>query len=71
MAAAFYLFFSCIIIISIFKFLDFETTYLSDGIRSLISGNFIDFPSGKTHFDIKGNEESELVILVHGFSATY
>lgn len=44
---------------------------LSDQVRNCLSGNFINTGYGITHYEFSENNETELVILIHGFSAPY
>ncbi|MBE6819173.1 MAG: alpha/beta hydrolase [Ruminococcaceae bacterium] len=46
-----------------------QTLELDDAARVKAAGSFIDLPGGNTHYEIKG--EGETVVLVHGYSTPY
>ena len=46
----------------------FEDSELTDKEREKYPGKFIELSSGVTHYDIEGDEDGEVIVLVHGFS---
>ena len=46
-----------------------EKLELTDGERSKAQGNFISLPCGNTHYEMKG--EGETCVLVHGYATPY
>ena len=46
-----------------------QTLDLTDEERAKAKGSFISLPSGNTHYELKG--EGETVVLVHGYSTPY
>jgi len=48
-----------------------EIKELNDETRTTARGSFIQLPNGTTHYEAGGNESSEVVVLVHGFSVPY
>lgn len=70
-------FLSIIFIIIIFGvlFLKFcrrtEILPLNDHTRQSLPGDFIHLPSGMTHYEFQGKENSRVVILIHGFSTPF
>lgn len=46
-----------------------QTLDLTDEERAKAEGSFIDLPSGNTHYELKG--EGKTVVLVHGYSTPY
>ena len=46
-----------------------ETLELTDSERSKADGSFIELPCGNTHYELKGDGES--VVLVHGYATPY
>ncbi len=57
-----------IILIAAFLILNPERETLDDEIRAHIGGDFITLPDGVVHYEIKGDKNKPLVVLVHGFS---
>jgi pimeloyl-ACP methyl ester carboxylesterase len=47
----------------------YETLELNDESRKQLSGEFIDLSNGYVHYEIKGSEQAEAIVLVHGFSS--
>lgn len=45
------------------------TLELTDAERKKLHGNFITLPSGNTHYELKG--EGETIVLVHGYATPY
>ena len=48
-----------------------ETKELNEETRKSANGAFIQLSNGITHYELGGNELSEIVVLVHGFSVPY
>jgi pimeloyl-ACP methyl ester carboxylesterase len=48
-----------------------ETKELNDESRKNAGGSFIQLADGVTHYELSGNESSEAVVLIHGFSVPY
>ncbi len=48
-----------------------EILDLNDQTRSSLPGQFIQLPSGITHFEFQGNDNAPVIVLVHGFSTPY
>jgi pimeloyl-ACP methyl ester carboxylesterase len=48
-----------------------EKKKLTDADRKNIAGSFIKLSQGITHYELKGPQNGEVVILVHGFSVPY
>ena len=48
-----------------------ENKELNDETRQSAGGSFIQLPNGITHYELGGNETSEVVVLIHGFSVPY
>lgn len=48
-----------------------ETRTLDQQARSEADGSFISLPGGITHYQLAGNQNGRLVVLVHGFSVPY
>lgn len=48
-----------------------EKKILTDTDRKNIAGNFIKLSQGITHYELKGPQNGEVIILVHGFSVPY
>ena len=46
----------------------YETAVLTGEIRKKLGGTFTEVSNGFTHYELKGPESGELVILIHGFS---
>ena len=46
-----------------------ETLELTDAVRERAEGSFIALPSGNTHYEMKG--DGKTVVLVHGYSTPY
>jgi len=53
-----------------FPYLD-ETKELNEAARAQAGGSFILLPDGMTHYELSGNENGRVVVLVHGFSVPY
>lgn len=47
----------------------YEVLELNDESRKQLSGEFIELSNGHVHYDIKGSESAETIVLVHGFSS--
>jgi len=48
-----------------------ETCMLDDEARRNAPGSFVRLPDGMVHYELKGPETGQLVVLVHGFSVPY
>ncbi len=48
-----------------------ETKEINADARNSAGGSFIQLPGGITHYETSGNESSDIVVLVHGFSVPY
>ncbi len=48
-----------------------EKKTLTDADRKNVAGSFIKLSRGVTHYELKGPENGEVIILVHGFSVPY
>jgi pimeloyl-ACP methyl ester carboxylesterase len=48
-----------------------EIKELNDGTRQAAEGSFIQLTGGVTHYEIGGNPNGAVVVLVHGFSVPY
>jgi pimeloyl-ACP methyl ester carboxylesterase len=48
-----------------------EIKELNSETRKMASGSFIQLSEGVTHYELGGNESSEVVVLIHGFSVPY
>ena len=48
-----------------------ETCMLDDEVRRNAPGSFVRLPDGMVHYELKGPETGQLVVLVHGFSVPY
>ncbi len=48
-----------------------ETKEINADARNSAGGSFIQLPGGVTHYEAGGNETSDTVVLVHGFSVPY
>jgi pimeloyl-ACP methyl ester carboxylesterase len=48
-----------------------ETRELNNETRKSASGAFIQTAAGYTHYELGGNEQGEIVVLIHGFSVPY
>jgi pimeloyl-ACP methyl ester carboxylesterase len=46
----------------------FEQEFLNDDVRKTLSGSFIKLEKGVTHYELEGDENAPLVVLVHGIS---
>lgn len=46
-----------------------EKFRLNDVHRAMAPGRFVDLSLGKVHYQLQGNSDAPLVVLVHGFSA--
>lgn len=46
----------------------YEILELNDESRKQLSGEFIELSNGHVHYEIKGSENAETIVLVHGFS---
>ncbi|MBI3161052.1 MAG: alpha/beta hydrolase [Chloroflexi bacterium] len=53
-----------------FPYLD-ETRELDDSARKEAGGSFIKLTDGITHYELRGPESGQLIVLVHGFSVPY
>jgi len=47
----------------------YEVLELNDESRKQLSGEFIELSNGHVHYEIKGSEQAETIVLVHGFSS--
>lgn len=48
-----------------------ETGPLDDAARASAPGEFAELDDGKTHYELAGPAEAQVVVLVHGFSVPY
>lgn len=48
-----------------------EKKILTDTDRKNIAGSFVKLSQGVTHYELKGPQNGEVIILVHGFSVPY
>jgi pimeloyl-ACP methyl ester carboxylesterase len=48
-----------------------ETKELNELTRQSASGSFVALSDGMTHYELRGNESADAVVLVHGFSVPY
>lgn len=48
-----------------------ETKILNEITRKEADGSFVTLSDGMTHYELSGNENGKLVVLVHGFSVPY
>jgi len=48
-----------------------ETKRLNDEARKSAPGSFISLPQGITHYELSNSDQTETVVLVHGFSVPY
>jgi len=51
-----------------FVYQDRESMELNEQTRASLSGTFIDTPHGVIHYQLVGDKNADLVVLVHGFS---
>lgn len=51
-----------------FLLLNKEKIELNDGVRALSGRDFVELTEGYVHYELKGPDDGELVVLVHGFS---
>ena len=51
-----------------FVYQDRESTELNADVRALLTGDFIQTHHGVIHYELAGPKNSDLVVLVHGFS---
>ena len=51
-----------------FVYQDRESIELNAQVRASLSGSFIETPHGVIHYELAGPKNSDLVVLVHGFS---
>jgi pimeloyl-ACP methyl ester carboxylesterase len=61
---------ACAAIIT-YLFLDNERSVLDETSRPKLPGHFIKLPDGTVHYETKGLESAQPVVLVHGFSVPY
>jgi pimeloyl-ACP methyl ester carboxylesterase len=54
-----------------YKYNDKEKKTLTDAERKNATGSFIKLSQGITHYELKGPQNGEVIILVHGFSVPY
>ncbi|WDV45170.1 alpha/beta hydrolase [Clostridiaceae bacterium M8S5] len=48
---------------------DMESKELNETTRASIDGSFVKLSNGYTHYELKGNEDAKLIVLVHGNAA--
>lgn len=53
---------------SYYLYQDRESFELNEQTRKQISGSFIETPHGVVHYELAGDKNADLVVLVHGFS---
>lgn len=51
-----------------FIYQDRESIELNAEVRETLSGDFVQTPHGVVHYELAGPKDSDLVVLVHGFS---
>jgi pimeloyl-ACP methyl ester carboxylesterase len=60
-----------LILFGFYKYNNKEKKILTDADRKNIAGSFIKLSHGVTHYELKGPENGEVIVLVHGFSVPY
>ena len=58
--------FLLIMLIGIYYILDPETNEFNETERSRLGGKYIKLSEGITHYKLEGQDDGELVVLVHG-----
>jgi pimeloyl-ACP methyl ester carboxylesterase len=53
-----------------FPYID-ETKELTNSLRQSVEGSFVALPDGYTHYELRGKNNAETVVFVHGFSVPY
>ena len=48
-----------------------ETKELTPEIRANLPGEFVELPDGVVHYELGGQVDGPIVVLVHGFSVPY
>lgn len=54
-----------------FFFLNPEKQKIDENVRNITPGNFVELSQGFVHYELSGDPEGEVVVLVHGFSVPY
>ena len=54
-----------------FFFLNPEKQKIDENVRNITPGDFVELSQGFVHYELRGDPEGELVVLVHGFSVPY
>ncbi len=49
--------------------MEYESLELNDQTRAFLPGEFIQLTDGYVHYELTGSPESDVVVLIHGFSA--
>jgi pimeloyl-ACP methyl ester carboxylesterase len=60
-----------LVLLAAFLILNPEKQKIDANVRALAPGEFVELPDGFVHYELKGEPEGELVVLVHGFSVPY
>src|SRR5215216_7711201 len=60
-----------LILYGFYKYNNKEKKILTDADRKNVAGSFIKLSQGVTHYELKGSENGEVIVLVHGFSVPY
>jgi pimeloyl-ACP methyl ester carboxylesterase len=66
----FFAFALLVILVSVI-FFDDEKNLINDAARKGTKGNYIRLPDGITHYEIAGNSNADVVVLIHGGSVPY